>query len=79
MAEKEALDLIGAKTFAVMLGTSQQNVTKSGKRALEPGYRGDFLRPDANFEGRPLWRRDRAEKYARQQKEGDLDGQTKME
>ena len=48
-----------------MLGTTQQNVSEAGKRALKPGYRGDMLRPDAVFEGRPLWIKEKAEKYAR--------------
>lgn len=59
------LELIGAAEFARLLGTSQQNVSLAGQRALKPAYRGRFPRPDAVFEGRPLWRRDRAEEYAR--------------
>lgn len=47
-----------------MLGTTQQNVSKSGTRALDPGYSGDMLRPDAVFEGRPLWIKEKAEEYA---------------
>jgi hypothetical protein len=56
--------LIGAGTFAKMLGTTQQNVSEAGKRALKDSYRGDMLRPDAVFEGRPLWIKEKAERYA---------------
>ncbi|GAV11337.1 hypothetical protein [Paenibacillus sp. NAIST15-1] len=59
------VEFVGAAAFAKMLGTSQQNVSKSGKRALDPNYRGDFLRPDAICEGRPLWLKEEAEKFAR--------------
>ena len=62
------LELIGAAEFARLLGTTQQNVSLAGQRALKPTYRGKFPRPDAVFEGRPLWRRDRAEEFARRNK-----------
>ncbi|WP_088832749.1 hypothetical protein [Paenibacillus tyrfis] len=58
------LDLIGASAFAEMLGTSHQNVNRAGKLSLNPKYRGSFLHPDAVFEGRPLWIRGKAEKFA---------------
>ena len=68
MTENQPLELIGAAEFARLLGTTQQNVSLAGQRALKSTYRGKFLRPDAVFEGRPLWRRDRAEEYAAQNK-----------
>lgn len=68
MTEYQPLELIGAAEFARLIGTTQQNVSLAGQRALKPAYRGNFLRPDAVFEGRPLWRRDRAEEYAQSKK-----------
>jgi len=68
MTENQPLELIGAAEFARLLGTTQQNVSLAGQRALKPTYRGRFPRPDAVFEGRPLWRRDRAEVYAQSKK-----------
>lgn len=64
MSDYQPLELIGATEFARLLSTTQQNVSLAGQRALKPTYRGKFPRPDAVFEGRPLWRRDRAEEYA---------------
>jgi len=61
--------LIGAAGFAKLLNTTQQNVSKSGKRALESDYRGDMLRPDAVCEGRPLWIKVKAEEYAMKSRE----------
>ncbi|MFW5438944.1 hypothetical protein [Paenibacillus apiarius] len=66
---KQIPEYIGAETFAKMLDTTQQNVSKSGNRALDPNYRGEFLRPDALFEGRPLWVKKKAEEYATRKKE----------
>lgn len=57
------IEYIGASTFAKMLGSTQQNISKSGKRALESDYRGNMLRPDALCDGRPMWLKDRAEQY----------------
>ncbi|BFH41820.1 hypothetical protein J6TS7_29430 [Paenibacillus dendritiformis] len=61
-------EYIGAAAFARMLGTTQQNVSKSGRRALEQHYRGDFLRPHALCEGRPLWLKVKAEEYAKKER-----------
>ena len=68
MTENQPLELIGAAEFARLLGTTQQNVSLAGQRALKPTYRGKFPRPDAVFEGRSLWRKDRAEEYAQSKK-----------
>jgi hypothetical protein len=59
-------EYIGAAEFARLIGTSRQNVSLAGKRALNPNYRGTFPRPDAVQDGHPLWHRDKAEAYARE-------------
>lgn len=53
------LEYVGAAWVARRLGTTQQNVSKSGLAALKQGYRGSTIRPDALFEGRPLWLKSR--------------------
>lgn len=65
MADYQPLELIGAAEFARLLGTTQQNISLAGQRALKPTYRGKFPRPDAVFEGRPLWREYHAEAYVK--------------
>ncbi|REK68016.1 MAG: hypothetical protein C6P35_03340 [Cohnella sp.] len=62
----EPLEIMGAAAFAKLLGTTQQNVSLAGKRALSENYRGDFLQPDAVMDGRPLWIAARARRYARE-------------
>lgn len=59
--KKEIPEYVGAAKVARYLGTTQQNVSKSGLRALDPKYRGTMIRPDALFEGRPLWLKSRFE------------------
>ncbi|QHZ53383.1 hypothetical protein [Paenibacillus larvae] len=66
--EKRIIEYVGATTFAKMLGTTQQNVSEAGQRAIKPGYRGDFLRPDAVCDGRLQWLKENAEKYALEHK-----------
>ncbi|WP_054029146.1 hypothetical protein [Bacillus sp. FJAT-28004] len=61
--ETDLVEYVGAASFAQMLNVSQQNVTKSGNRALNLDYRGNFLRPDAIVDGRPLWLKSRAEQF----------------
>ncbi|RXZ77223.1 hypothetical protein EBB07_33670 [Paenibacillaceae bacterium] len=65
--QAELPEYIGAVTFARMLGTSQQNVSKSATRAIKTSYRGTFLKPDAIVDGTPVWLRSRAEGYANAQ------------
>lgn len=51
-------EYVGALWIAERIGTTRQNVTKTALAMSESGYRGKekrFARPDALFEGRPLW------------------------
>jgi len=66
--EVKPLELVGAAWIAERLGTTQQNISLAGKRALKPGYRGDMVRPDAVNEGRPLWIKEKAEKWISERK-----------
>lgn len=59
----EITEYVGAVWLAERLGMTQQNVSLAGQRALKPTYRGEFLKPDAVVEGRPLWEKGNAEKY----------------
>lgn len=60
---QELTEYVGAVWLAEKLGMTQQNVSLAGQRALKPTYRGEFLKPDAVVEGRPLWEKGNAEKY----------------
>lgn len=64
--ETDLVEYVGAASFAQMLNVSQQNVTKSGNRALNSDYRGNFLRPDAIVDGRLLWLKFRAEQFVKE-------------
>ncbi|MEK5060499.1 hypothetical protein [Paenibacillus sp. FSL H7-0326] len=58
------IEYVGASTLADLFGTTQQNITKTAKAMLNPTYRGKekrFPRPDALFDGRPLWKKERFE------------------
>jgi hypothetical protein len=60
-------EYVGAVWLAERLAMTQQNVSLAGQRALKPTYRGDFLKPDAVVEGRPLWEKMNAVKYVHAQ------------
>lgn len=57
------IEFVGAAWIAKRLGTTQQNVSQAGKRALLDSYRGDFLLPAGNLEGRPIWEKESAEMW----------------
>jgi hypothetical protein len=60
-------EYVGAVWLAERLAMTQQNVSLAGQRAMKPAYRGDFLKPDASVEGRPLWEKMNAVKYVHAQ------------
>lgn len=64
--DRKLKEYVGAVWLAERLGMTQQNVSLAGQRALKPTYRGDFLKPDASVEGRPLWEKGNAIKYVRE-------------
>jgi len=60
---KKIREYIGAAEFAARLGTSVQNVSKAGKRAMSENYRGEFPVPDGRLGDRPLWLVETADNY----------------
>jgi inorganic triphosphatase YgiF len=64
---RDLKEYVGAVWLAERLAMTQQNVSLAGQRALKPTYRGEFLKPDAVVEGRPLWEKMNAVKYVHAQ------------
>lgn len=64
--DRKLKEYVGAVWLAERLAMTQQNVSLAGQRAMKPTYRGDFLKPDASVEGRPLWEKGNAIKYVKE-------------
>ncbi|CDN44175.1 hypothetical protein [Paenibacillus sp. P22] len=68
---KNIKEFVTASWIAKALNTTSQNISLAGRRALNPNYRGDFIKPDATLdEGTPIWLKKKAEDYIRKKKVG---------